>query len=314
MATALDRLGREAIGAKGWWLTHRWLVLRRLTQIAIFVLFLIGPWFGIWIIKGNLSSSMLLDKVPMTDPLILAQMLAAGFFSVTSTALIGAAVVLAFYLIVGGRVYCAWVCPINIVTDTAAWLRRRLDIKATARIDRKVRFWFLGLTILLAFATGSLAYELVNPVSMIHRGLIFGMGGAWAVVVAVFLFDLFVMKRGWCGHVCPMGAFYGLLGSVSLARVRADRRDFCNDCMECYEVCPEPHVIPPALKGAPKGLSPAILSGDCTNCGRCIDICSKSVFAFGFRFPSTVTTAAKTAATSRADGGAATDELMTLRK
>jgi ferredoxin-type protein NapH len=109
--------------------------------------------------------------------------------------------------------------------------------------------------------------------------------------VAVFLFDLFVMRHGWCGHLCPMGAFYSLAGSVSLVRVRADNRDKCNDCMECYEVCPEPHVLPPALKGAGRGLPPVVLSGDCTNCGRCIDVCSEDVFRFGLRFPATVASA-----------------------
>ncbi len=322
MAATLQNLGRDAIANKGWWLAHRWLILRRVSQAVILGLFLLGPWAGVWIIKGNLSSSLLLDKVPMTDPLLALQMFAAGFLGVSTTALIGAAIVLAFYLLVGGRVYCSWVCPINVVTDAAGWLRRRLDIGASARIDRKARFWFLGLTLVLAFATGSLAYELINPVSMVHRGLIFGMGWAWAVVIAVFLFDLFVMKRGWCGHVCPMGAFYGLIGGVSLARVRADRRDACNDCMECYEVCPEPHVIPPALKGAAKGASPVILSGDCTNCGRCIDICGKGVFGFGLRFPSVVKTGAvdpngggaRTTAGARGGKQIGTEEVLALRK
>ena len=88
---------------------------------------------------------------------------------------------------------------------------------------------------------------------MLHRGLIFGMGAAWLVVLAVFLFDLLVSRRGWCGHLCPVGAFYSLLGTRSPLRVRADRRDQCNDCMDCFAVCPEPQVIRPALKGADKG-------------------------------------------------------------
>jgi ferredoxin-type protein NapH len=31
-----------------------------------------------------------------------------------------------------------------------------------------------------------------------------------------------------------------------------------------------------------------ILEANCTNCGRCIDVCSKNVFAFGTRFNTTV--------------------------
>jgi polyferredoxin len=54
--------------------------------------------------------------------------------------------------------------------------------------------------------------------------------------------------------------------------------------MDCFAVCPEPQVITPALKGAVRGRGPVILSPDCSNCGRCIDVCSKDVFRFGSRF------------------------------
>jgi ferredoxin-type protein NapH len=47
-------------------------------------------------------------------------------------------------------------------------------------------------------------------------------------------------------------------------------------------VCPEPIVIKPALKGT-DGAGPVISSPSCTNCGRCIDVCSKDVFEFGIR-------------------------------
>ena len=53
--------------------------------------------------------------------------------------------------------------------------------------------------------------------------------------------------------------------------------------MDCFEVCPEPQVIKPALKGADQGIGPIILDANCTNCGRCIDVCDKDVFQFGFR-------------------------------
>ena len=283
MATPLDKLGVEAIAKRGWFQAHKWLLFRRFSQFAVLGLFLLGPWAGIWIIKGNLSSSLLFDKIPLTDPLLFLQILSAGFAGIASAAVIGAALVLVFYLIVGGRVYCSWVCPVNIVTDTANWLRRKLKIKSSAKISANARYWMLALTLVLAFATGTLAYELVNPVSLLHRGLIFGMGFGWSVILGVFLFDLLVMRHGWCGHLCPMGAFYGILGNSAFVRVRADRRADCDDCMECYEVCPEPHVLPPALKGEKKGLAPVILSGDCTNCGRCIDICGEDVFDFGLR-------------------------------
>lgn len=274
---------RKAIAAKDGWRAHRWLLLRRLSQLGILALFLAGPWLGLWVVKGNLNSSLTFDFLPLTDPYVLLQGALAGH-APESQALIGAAIVAVFYLLAGGRVYCAWVCPVNPVTDLAAWLRRRLGLKGGARISRAARFWMLGMTLLLALFTGTLAWELVNPVSMLHRGLIFGMGLAWAVVLAVFLFDLFVMNRGWCGHLCPAGAFYSLLGRRSLLRVSAARRDACDDCNDCFTVCPEPLVIKAPLKDAGKGVGPLILSPQCTNCGRCIDVCAKGVFSFATRF------------------------------
>lgn len=285
-AKPILRPGAEAIAAKGWLAAHKWLLLRRASQLGILLLFLLGPWFGIWIVKGNLNFSYTLNVLPLADPYVIAQSLLARQVP-EKLALTGAAIVLLLYLLVGGRAYCSWVCPVNLVTDFAYWLRVRLGLKGSAHISRPTRYWMLGMTLVVATVTGSIAWEMVNPVSMAHRGLIFGMGLAWAVLLAVFLFDLFVMRHGWCGHLCPVGAFYSLIGSFSLTRVKLPARSACNDCMDCFAVCPEPQVIRPALK-AIDGAPPVILETNCTNCGRCIDICSKDVFAFGTRFNSTV--------------------------
>ena len=53
-------------------------------------------------------------------------------------------------------------------------------------------------------------------------------------------------------------------------------------------VCPEQQVIRPALKGYinkkdTEVIGPVITSTNCTNCGRCIDVCAKDVFHFGLR-------------------------------
>ncbi len=278
------QIGEKATREKGWWLAHRWLLLRRLSQLSILTLFLLGPWAGLWIIKGNLSSSLLLDTVPMTDPFLFLQILASGFFAVTGLAVTGAAIVLVFYLLVGGRVFCSWVCPVNIVTDLAFWLRQKLAITGGLVFSRSTRYWIMGMVLVVSAVTGTLAYELINPVSLLHRGLFFGMGSGWGLIIGLIAFDLAVSNRGWCSHLCPMGAFYSLVGTVSPIRVRADARSKCDDCGECFVVCPEPQILPPVLKGEGKGIPPVVLSNVCTNCGRCIDICGESVFEFGLRF------------------------------
>jgi ferredoxin-type protein NapH len=287
------KLAQEAIEAKGWWGAHRFLVLRRLSQITILLLFLVGPWFGWWLVKGNLNYSLTLGVLPLADPLVLLQSVLTRHVP-ERNALIGALIILVFYLAVGGRVYCSWVCPVNLVTDAASALRRKLDIRGGADLPRNTRYWILALILLLAATTGGIVWELVNPVSMLPRGLMFGMGAGWLLIAGIFLFDLFVMKRGWCSHLCPVGAFYSLLGRFSLLRVSANKREACNDCLDCFTVCPEQHVIKLPLKGAAKGASSLILSGNCTNCGRCLDVCSKDVFSFTTRFHSAAVSARHT--------------------
>jgi len=285
MAEQKQQPGVQAIAKKGWFGAHKWLIFRRVSQLGILSLFLMGPVLGIWIVKGNMASSLTLDILPLSDPYVMLQGLMSGNVPVTN-GLIGVSIVVVFYLLVGGRVYCSWVCPVNIVTDAAGWVRRKLGLKVSSHFARSTRYWLLALTLILPPITGTIVWELFNPVSLMFRGIIFGMGWAWMVIVAIFLFDIFVSQRGWCGHLCPVGAFYSLLGTKSLLRVSAVRRDQCDDCNDCFVVCPEPKVITPALKGADRGISPLIDDGNCTNCGRCIDICDEDVFNFTNRFKS----------------------------
>jgi ferredoxin-type protein NapH len=298
--TAALAPGRDAVRVKGWLRAHRWLLTRRSAQLGFLAVFLTGPVAGVWITKGTLASSLTLEVLPLTDPLILAQSLAAGH-ALAGSAIAGAAIVAVAYLLLGGRAYCAWVCPVNVVTDAAHWLRERLGSGRSWQPPRATRMWLLGAVVLVSAVTGSIAWEVVNPVTALHRGIVFASlfaGLGWALVLAVFLFDVAVSRRGWCSRICPVGAFYGLLGVRSVLRVSAANRERCDDCMDCFAVCPEAQVIPPALHPRDAHASPLIDSGDCTNCGRCIDVCSKNVFRFTTRFA----TASQRRAPSPVDG------------
>ena len=285
-------VGEAALEHKGWWQSNRWLIFRRISQLSILTLFLMGPlasiwWVGeldnpFWVIKGSLASNVVLETVPLTDPFLYMQTLLAGQ-AFEMTALIGALIVTLFYLLVGGRAYCSWVCPMNIVTDSAGWLRRKFGLKKRCELSPRLRFLILGLVIVMSVLAGSMLWELVNPVTLFQRGILYGMGMGWIVVIAVFLYGLLWSRNGWCGHLCPMGAFYSLLGRFSYIRIRAAEREACDDCMDCFSICPEPQVIRPSLKGE-HGVGPVIDESQCTNCGRCIDICGPEVFRFGSRF------------------------------
>ena len=163
------RIGAEARELKGFWRAHRWLLLRRLSQAGVLALFLLGPLAGVWIVKGNLSASVTLGVLPLTDPFVLAQSLAAGHAPALS-ALIGAAIVIVFYALAGGRAFCAWVCPVNLITDGAGWLRRRLDLSGGRAPNPRLRHWLL-VAVLIVLGLGWFACAVVAIVKVLNGEL-----------------------------------------------------------------------------------------------------------------------------------------------
>ncbi len=257
----------------------RYLIARRFTQIGLLFLYFAGNAWGWSILKGTLSSSLLFDKIPLADPFAVLQMLSAGAL-LGANVLVGAAIIVLFYGIVGGRAFCSWVCPVNMITDLANWLRRILLLDKVERkvwVSRKARYWVLGLSLIVSAITGLAAFELVSPITIFNRGVIFGMGMAWGVLAAIFLFDLFGVKNGWCGHICPLGGFYSLIGRYSLIRVRHDEPN-CTLCMKCKEVCPETQVLYMIGKK-----SQIVDMGECVNCARCIEVCDDDALGFSLR-------------------------------
>lgn len=258
---------------------HKYLILRRITQISLMVLYFGANAWGWNILVGNLSSSLIFGTIPMSDPYAVIQMFIAGAI-ITSDIFVGALIVFFFYGIVGGRAFCSWVCPVNIITDSSNYLRRKLNLNQIEKkqpASRAMRYWILGLSLVLSFLMGLTAFEFISPISMVHRGIIFGLGFGFGAIIIIFLFDLFVLKNGWCGHICPLGGFYSLVGRFSLIRVN-HQEEKCTLCMKCKEVCPENQVLFMVGKS-----SEQVLGGECTNCARCIEVCDDDALNFSLR-------------------------------
>lgn len=255
---------------------RRWLLMRRTMQIFILLAFLVSlPELG-RIADGNLSSSVWFGKLPLTDPFILLQSLFAGA-SIASTALIGGLLIAGFYAIFGGRIYCSWVCPINMLTDAAYWLRQRFNIKSNLTLSKELRKAVLLLALLLSFIAGTLAWEIINPITLLQRELMWASFSGATLLFSLFLFDLLVSRHGWCGHLCPVGAFYGLLGKFGRLRISKSTTSSCSgsSCSACVKACPEPHVLAPVISQQAQ----TVTSGDCTRCGACLDACPSNALA-----------------------------------
>ncbi len=258
---------------------YRFLILRRVTQIGLLFLYFGGNYYGWTILKGNLSGSLIFGVIPMSDPFAVLQMFTAGA-TLAVDVMVGAAITFVVYGLFLGRAFCSWVCPINMVTDLANWLRRKLSLdkdETNIRLNRNIRYWAIGLTLIISAYFGLTAFEIISPISMLHRGVVFGIGMGWAAVLVIFLVDLFVTRNAFCSHICPLGGFYSVISRFSLIRV-AHNYEKCTECMKCKVVCPENQVLYMIGKE-----SVSVTDGECSNCGRCIEVCDDDALGFNIR-------------------------------
>lgn len=255
---------------------YKYRIPRRLLQLGIMFLFFSGNAFGWTILRGNLSSARVLDTVPLSDPFAVLQSFSAGA-GIAADVIIGTLIVLLFYGVLGGRVFCGWVCPVNMVTDLAGKIRSLFKLDTAWKswnVSRAARYWVLALSLALSAILGVTAFEWISPIGALHRGIIYGFGYGWAFVLIVFFFDLFAVKNGFCGHVCPLGGFYSLTGRFGFLRI-GHNKDKCTSCMKCIDICPEKQVL--HTVGVQSG---PVLSGECINCGRCVEVCDDDAMEF----------------------------------
>lgn len=256
---------------------YRFLILRRIIQITTLTLFFLANYIGLKILQGNLSAALFLETINLGDPYATLQLFFAGG-DLNEKAIIGALIIFFIYALLFGRVFCSYVCPMNIVTDSAGFLNRNLGVnklKSNLSIPRNVRYWIMVLSLILSFIFSVAAFESISPVSMLHREIVYGAGFGLIVVLAIFIFDIFVLKDGFCGHLCPLGAFYAFISRFSLLKIKYFNEK-CTSCMQCKIVCPEKQVLD--IVG--KTHDGFIKSGECTKCGRCIEVCETSALGF----------------------------------
>jgi ferredoxin-type protein NapH len=253
---------------------YRYYLSRRAVQIVVLGTYFLANLYGWGVVSGNLSSSIVFGFIPLSDPFAVLQMFFAGAV-ISADILLGVLVVLFFYGVIGGRFFCSWVCPVNIVTESAAALRRKLhleDKESALSFSRNIRYWVIVISLILSFFFSLAAFEMISPIGIAHRGIIFGFGFGWFFLIAIFIFDLFSQKYGWCGHICPLGGFNALIGKYSLIKVVHDM-DRCVGSLECFKVCPEVDVL-----GGVGKKSYIITGSECIKCARCIEVCESGAF------------------------------------
>ena len=261
----------------------RWIVV-----ISIHLLFFLSFAIDIQTLEGTLNGSRFLG-FHLIDPFTTIQMYLATYHMPINI-IIGTATIVIFYLLVGGRTYCSWVCPYGILSEIGEKLHNTLVSKKIIKdrkFDHRVRHIFWFMFVIMSFTSGYLVFETFNVVGILSRFIAYGWSLALVWVLVVFLIEVFYSRRAWCTYICPIGTTYGYLGKVSGLRVQWN--DNCDHCMVCHDVCFENQVLELTKakydeQRKEKGIKNQYVTGaDCTLCGRCIDVCHADALKFDFR-------------------------------
>ena len=276
--------GKKKLSYRG----KRWILV-----IAIHLLFFLSFAIDIQTLEGTLNGSRFLG-FHLIDVFTTLEMFAAEHH-LHINIIIGVSTITVFYLLVGGRSYCAWVCPYGILSEIGEKFHNTLVAKKIIKertFDHRVKYVFWAMFLLWAAVSGYLVFETFSVVGILSRFIAYGWSLALVWVLVVFLIEVFYSRRAWCSYVCPIGTTYGMIGRVSALRV--EWNDSCDSCMVCHDVCFENQVLEITKAKykkeiAEKGIKEQYITGaDCTLCGRCIDVCHKDALKFDFRLKSLV--------------------------
>ncbi len=266
----------------------RWILV-----IGIHLLFFLSFFIDLQMLEGTLSGSRFLG-FHMIDPYMTIEMFLATHHMPVNI-IIGTTTIIIVYLLVGGRSYCAWVCPYGILSEVGEKLHNTLVTKKIIKerkFDHRVRYIFWAIFLILSATSGYLVFETINVVGILSRMIVYGWSLAFLWVVVVFLFEVFYSRRAWCTYICPIGTTYGFIGKVSALRI--EWNDNCDHCMVCHDVCFENQVLEITKAKYDKqreeeGITREYITGaDCTLCGRCIDVCHEDALNFDFRLKSLI--------------------------
>ena len=260
-----------------------------MSVILINIAFFLSFHIDIQLLEGTMSGSRLLG-FHLIDLFTTLETWVATH-EIHTNMIIGSVTIAVFYLLVGGKSFCAWACPYGILSEIGEYWHQKLVQKKIIKErswNPNIRFAFWAVFLIMTFIDGFLVFEIINPIGILSRFIVYGWSLAIVWVLVILAFEVFYSRRAWCKYICPVGTTYNMLGWVSATRVQWDMNK-CDHCGACLDACFEPHVIeftkPKYDKERKeKGISKQIvINGDCTLCGRCFDVCHTDAYNYTFR-------------------------------
>jgi len=217
-------------------------------------------------------------------------------------------------IVILGRIWCGWICPMGFIQDVLDLLRRKLRmdyIRFPRRLRKQltsIKWIFLFITLLVPlwvafpFLAPNVAREMITPFcdwcparyimplvagDPIRMGIDFKnstaltMSVTGAVFSALTIFGAFMKRRFFCAY-CPMVLLISFYRKITLMRLKKDAGR-CTRCGICYNVCPM-EVEQVYMEREKEDIA----SAECIMCLRCVEFCPENdalkVFFMGKAF------------------------------
>lgn len=170
-------------------------------------------------------------------------------------------------LLIVGPVFCGWICPLGSLGEWLYGLRRRISGlklepgKALARQLNWGRAVMFVLILFMSWRTKSIWFENIDPYKAIFHMNVESVA-ALSLILGFVAISLLV-ERAWCRWLCPLGIFNGLVGKLSIFKIRRNETS-CIHCQACSRACPV---------RIPVSEVQAVSDDRCVGCQRCLEAC-----------------------------------------
>ena len=170
-------------------------------------------------------------------------------------------------LLVVGPVFCGWICPLGSLGEWLYGLRKRISavtLEPGAALARQFtwgRAVMFVLILFMSWQTKSIWFENIDPYKAIFHMNV-ESAAALSLILGFVMMSLLV-ERAWCRWLCPLGIFNGLVGKLSLFKIRRNEAS-CIHCNACSRACPV---------RIPVAEVQTVSDDRCVGCQRCIEAC-----------------------------------------